>query len=232
MTEQARRARVLAMLDPPGLSVDRMCAKCLHDVAGVDGASVVVVTDLPARLTRCTSDQSTAHVEELQFALGEGPGIEAFTRGRLVLAEDLTSRSARLRWPAFAPAAVEAGAAAMFAFPLQIGAIRVGVLSLRRAQPGLLDSDDIRTALVLADVTTLLLLAEDHGSTPRWQTQVAFEQRAVIHQATGMIMVQLDSTIAVAFARLQAHAYAESRPLRDVANDVVRRRLRFDIAEG
>jgi hypothetical protein len=45
-----------------------------------------------------------------------------------------------------------------------------------------------------------------------------------------MIMVQLGSTIAAAFARLQAHAYAENRQLRAVAEDVVGRRLRFDTA--
>jgi ANTAR domain/GAF domain len=232
MTEQTRRTRVLAMLDTPSLSVDQMCAKCVSELAGVDGASVVVVTNLPARLTRCTSDELSAHVEDLQFALGEGPSVEAFERGRPVLVEDLTSRSAELRWPAFAPAAAAAGVGAVFAFPLQIGAIHVGVLSLQRGLPGRLNREDIGTALILADATTLLLLAEDHGSGVNWQTQVAFEQRAVIHQATGMIMVQIGSTIAAAFARLQAHAYAEGRPLRDIADDVVQRRLRFDVAEG
>jgi hypothetical protein len=39
------------------------------------------------------------------------------------------------RWPGFAPAAVAAGTRALFAFPLQAGAIRVGVLSLNRVQP-------------------------------------------------------------------------------------------------
>jgi AmiR/NasT family two-component response regulator len=125
---------------------------------------------------------------------------------------------------------VAAGALAVFAFPLQIGAIRVGVLSLWRGRPGGMDNDELATALVLADATTLLLLAEDHAEGAEWQTQVSFEHRAVVHQATGMIMVQLGSTIAAAFARLQAHAYAENRQLREVADDVVSRRLRFETA--
>jgi hypothetical protein len=143
---------------------------------------------------------------------------------------DLTNRSAEVRWPAFAAAAVAAGALAVFAFPLQIGAIRVGVLSLRRGRPGGMNKEELATALVLADATTLLLLAEDHAGGAAWQTQLAFDQRAVVHQATGMIMAQLGSTLAAAFARLQAHAYAENRQLRDVADDVVGRRLRFDTA--
>ena len=79
-----------------------------------------------------------------------------------------------------------------------------------------MNQDELATALVLADATTLLLLAEDHAEGAAWQTQIAFDHRAVVHQATGMIMVQLGSTIAAAFARLQAHAYAES-PTAEVA---------------
>jgi hypothetical protein len=39
-------------------------------------------------------------------------------------------------WPAFAPAAQLAGAAAVFAFPLQVGAIRTGVMGMYREQAG------------------------------------------------------------------------------------------------
>ncbi len=230
MTQPTRRSRVLAMLADPGFSVDRMCATCVTELPGMDGASVAVVTNLPARITRCMSDEPSAQVEELQFALGEGPSMDAFAQGRPVLVSDLTARSAMLRWPAFAASAVAAGAAALFAFPLQIGAIRLGVLGLYRGRPGGINDEEVGTALVLSDATTLLLLAEDHAHDAAWQAQVAFDQRAVVHQATGMIMVQLGSTIAAAFARLQAHAYTENRTLRDVADDVVGRRLRFDAA--
>ena len=230
MTGPTRRTRVLAMLDDPSMSVDGICAKCTTELPGLDGAAVVVVTNLPARITRCVSDGSSAQLEESQFTLGEGPSVDAFARGHPVLVPDLTTRSTVLRWPAFSPSAVAAGAAAVFAFPLQIGAIRVGVLGLYRTRPGGMNQEELATALVLADTTTLLLLAEDHADGAVWQAQVAFDHRAVVHQATGMVMAQLGSTIAAAFARLQAHAYTENRPLRDVAADVVGRRLRFDAA--
>jgi hypothetical protein len=41
-----------------------------------------------------------------------------------------------VRWPAFAQAGVDAGVLAVFAFPLAIGAIRIGVLVLYRDRPG------------------------------------------------------------------------------------------------
>jgi hypothetical protein len=44
-----------------------------------------------------------------------------------VLIADL-ARDALTRWPAYAPAAREHGVQAVFAFPLQIGAARLGTL--------------------------------------------------------------------------------------------------------
>ena len=49
-----------------------------------------------------------------------------------------------------------------------------------------------------------------------------------VHQATGMISVQLDLGMQDAFARLRGRAFADRRSLAEVAADVVARRLRFD----
>jgi len=55
--------------------------------------------------------------------------------------------------------------------------------------------------------------------------------RAEVHQASGMVAVQLGMEVADAEARLRAHAYAVNRSVVDVARDVVRRRLRL-VADG
>jgi AmiR/NasT family two-component response regulator len=49
-----------------------------------------------------------------------------------------------------------------------------------------------------------------------------------VHQATGMIMAQLGVGAMVAFARLQASAFASGQLLTEVARDVVARLVRFD----
>jgi hypothetical protein len=143
---------------------------------------------------------------------------------------DLTVPDCLARWPVFAPAAAQAGVRAVFALPLQVGAIRLGVLSLSRAQPGDLDREQLADALVLADTACALLLdaAQTDGPRPdgHWPEQ-AVPQHPEVHQATGMIIVQLGVTAAVALIRLRAYAYAHDRRLRDVAADVVARRLRF-----
>ena len=55
----------------------------------------------------------------------------------------------------------------------------------------------------------------------------AVAHRAEIHQAAGMVSVQLDLSTAQALARMRAHAFVHNRLLIQVAHDVVARRLVF-----
>ena len=196
--------------------------------AGVDGVAVTVVLAATPRETIYVSDRVASLLEELTLTLGEGPGVDAFAGGPALVA-DLAAPQCLARWPAFAPAGVQAGVRAVFALPLQIGAIRLGVMSLYRAEPGELDPGQLADVLVLADTACALLLdAADGSRHDGHQPAPAGLQHPEVHQATGMIIVQLGVSAAVALVRLRAHAYANDRLLRDVAADVVARRLRFD----
>jgi ANTAR domain len=197
--------------------------------AGVDGAAVTVTLSATPRETVYASDSTASQLEELTLTLGEGPGIDAVT-GSPGLVGDLSSADCAVRWPAFAPAAVDAGAKAMFALPLQVGGIRLGVMDLYRREPGPLDNDELADAFVLADTACALLLDQvrterpsPHGHGP----EPAGPHHPEVHQATGMMIVQLGVSAAVALVRLRAYAYSHDRRLRDVAADVVARRLRF-----
>jgi GAF domain-containing protein len=197
-------------------------------VAGVDGAAVTVTLAAARRETVYASDPVAGALEELILTLGEGPGVDG-SAGGPAMARDLTSQECSVRWPGFAPAAVQAGAQAMFALPLHVGGVRLGVLDLYRAQPGPLHGDELADALLLADTACALLLdsVSDRPHQGGAEPQRAGSLHLEVHQATGMIIVQLGTTAAIALARLRAHAYAHSRLLRDVAADVVARRLRF-----
>jgi hypothetical protein len=119
---------------------------------------------------------------------------------------------------------------AVFSLPLQVGAIRVGVMDLHRATTGELDREQLADALVLADTACALVLDAAPREQPRPDRRLpepAVPQHPEVHQATGMITVQLGVTAAVALVRLRAFAYAHDRRLREVAKDVVARRLRF-----
>lgn len=168
-------------------------------------------------------------LEELQFTLGEGPCVDALTSGGPVLAADLSSPNSLRRWPYFAIDAA-AGAGGIFAFPLQAGAVQVGVLALYRAQERPLDAEEFADALVFADAALVLLLDAKAGIAPdasTWPADGLSERRAELHQATGMLSVQLQIGIEGALLRLRAYAFAHDRRIADVAREVVARRLRF-----
>jgi hypothetical protein len=173
-------------------------------------------------------------LEELQFTLGEGPGVDAAAGRSPVLAPDLADASARSRWPAFAPAAVDHGIRAMFAFPVTAGTALIGVLGVYRAQAGSLPGQELADALVFADAMLVLALDEPGGIAPgtddSHDTALA-TRRAHVHQATGMVAAQLNVPMTDALAALRAHACRRGLRLSDVAADVVARRVRLSAGD-
>lgn len=214
------------------VSVAHVCAAAVAGV-GADGAGVTVMASPTVRETLNATDAMATGLEELQLVLGQGPCVDTFAEGGPVLAGDLRSPGLFARWPAFTPAALDLGVRAVFAFPLQVGAIRLGALDLYRARPGGLSSDELADALAFADTVNMLLLDATAGAQPdtaelAWQREDLSSRNALGHQATGMVLVQLGCKAEEAFARLRAYAFAHDRRLSDVARDVVERRLRFD----
>src|SRR4051794_24310110 len=139
-------------VDPPD-SLVRLCAQSLP----VSGVGLALMTDDGPAGTVAASDGGALELEELQFTLGQGPCVDASRTGRPVLVPDLASTSSR-SWPQFGAGANAAGLRAVFAFPLQVGGIRLGVLDLYRDTAGELSGEQLAGALLFADAATELLL--------------------------------------------------------------------------
>jgi ANTAR domain len=213
------------------VSAGDACAAVVPAVQ-VTGAWLSAARDAQAGHLMHVTDEVSERLAELQLTLGEGPSLDASAFGGPALASDLANGESGSRWPAFTPAACRAGAAAVFTFPLAVGAIRAGVLGLYRDRPGPLSGFQLGDALVFADTATMLLLdAQDPAGGPGaglgGQPAGLASHRAEIDQATGMLTEQLGVSITGAFARLRAYAYASDRGLADVARDIVARRLRL-----
>jgi GAF domain-containing protein len=182
----------------------------------------------------CTTNKVSATIEELQYALGEGPCVDAHTYGRPVLEPDL-AEPVTPRWPAFTGPALDVGVRAIFGFPLHVGAIRLGALNLYRDRPGPLTPEQHADALVAADVATHAILALQADAPPGQlaaELEADSDFRYVVHQASGMVAAQLDISVGQALIRLRAYAFGNELPLADVAKDVVTRALRFDARSG
>ena len=206
----------------PGGDPAQACARALA-AEGV-AVSLLVGARRTAEPLWCHPGLS-ARFEELQFTLGEGPGPDAVRTGSPVVEPDL-DRVRPERWPALLPAARELGVHGVCCFPLGIGAIRVGVLTVLCDGDRRMSGQQYADATALAAVLTGAVLDGDRRGM--FLERPTGLHRAVVHQATGMVSVQLGVSLERALLRLRAHAYGSERPLGEVAADVVARRLRFD----
>ncbi|MER6180957.1 ANTAR domain-containing protein [Streptomyces sp. NPDC001652] len=225
-TQAARRGARVGVMD--------VCTAAVAALP-VGGAGLSAMSKTTASHPLCSTDDISEQLEELQLTLGEGPCVDAFTHGSAVLTPDLRTGALQDRWMVFADAALEAGARAVFALPLQMGAISPGVLDLYADVPTVLDAEELADAQAFADLATLLLLdarieetgPPAGGATPGRGCEDLGAYRAEIDQATGILTVQLGVGIDEAFVRLRAHAFMQGLRLADVAADVVAHRLRF-----
>lgn len=227
----ARQARILALLASVDVGQPLPHRVCTAAVAAlpVSGAGLRLMGTSGHQILVHGTDSTARQLEDLQLTLGVGPCVESVRRGGPVLVPDLARQSAG-RWPGFVEPALGAGVRAIFAFPLQIGAIGLGVLDLYRNSIGGLNDDAMTDALIFLDVVTLALLdtpvagTDGDGILTTWMG----DADTAVHQATGMIMVQLGVPIDQAMLRLRAYAFAHDRTITATARDLVARRLRLE----
>lgn len=187
-----------------------------RDLLDADGAAAVLMTDEGGGIVLARDGQDGAPLLERQFELGVGPALDAHRRGDVTMTPDV-GRVDDDRWPELA--ASNGAVRAVLAAPMRVGGVRLGVLQLHRARPGRWSVEEQLDAMALADLSTDAAL--DHLSGLEDGDLAPSPQNAVIHQATGMLAARHDSDLLTALARLRALAFAEERPLYDVAVDVV-----------
>jgi hypothetical protein len=231
----SRLQRILSRLsagEDPSAGMRRLC-EVAAEITATNGAGIMLAAGELPQGSLCSTDRVSGLIEELQYTLGEGPCVDAHTTGTPVLEPDLAVPE-HSRWHGFAPLVTAAGARAVFGFPVRVGAARLGSLDLYRDHPGPLTDDQHADALVMADVVASAILAMQANAPPG---SVAAELEAganfqfVVHQAAGMVSIQLDTTVGEALVRLRAYAFGCDRPIADVARDVVSRQLDFNALE-
>lgn len=215
-TEKAERREVTGWA---GL----VCAVAVEHVE-VDAAAISLRSSTRSQELAASSDPWAERFEELQYTVGQGPGTEAYDTGGPVLVADLADTDQR--WPGLIDAVLAAGLAAVFAFPLRVGGIRLGTFTLYRRRPGPLSADDLANATVLADMATTALLSDASAFEPARHESLGHYDDVNI--ATGMLAVELRVSLDDAFARLQAHAFSNGQTLLDVARALVTRQLQAD----
>ncbi|HSN35378.1 MAG TPA: GAF and ANTAR domain-containing protein [Arthrobacter sp.] len=201
----------------------------------VSGAAISVFSGLAPETMVCASDAVAARIDELQFDLGEGPRWEALRTRRPVLLPDVR-RGPHAAWPVFAKSVLELDVAAIFVFPLTLGALDIGVVELYSSESGPLSPAKHSTALQLADAASWRLLRQLLTLSPGDGTDAPSDgsplSRREVHQATGMVLAQAGTSARDALLLIRAHAFSHGRTVREVARDVVGRSLDFTPGGG
>ncbi|MWA08497.1 GAF and ANTAR domain-containing protein [Streptomyces sp. BA2] len=202
----------------------------------VAGASVSLTDGGAVRALWHATDPTAARLAEAQYTLGDGPCQKAVDLVAPVLASDLTQGPEARRWPVFAQQAVELGVRSVSSFPLGTNGLVMGTLDLYRDVVGALTGRNLHVALMARDALTFALLGlssgrrgSDAGSDVevRSWVEAAEADHAEVHQAVGMIMVQLGVDPQQALDRLRARAFVQGCTITAMAREVLARTVRF-----
>jgi len=196
----------------------------------VSGVSVTLMSPGPVQGVASALEGPAKSIQDLEFTLGEGPGIDAFVRQSPVQIDDLSQSDGR--WPLFSSAALGLGVRSVCSLPLVSDSATIGVLTLCSEITGALSGDRFDDALLVADLVGGLVLAiqAESASEHLASTLDTTDLRAVVHQATGMVSAQVGCTVDEALVRLRGRAFASGQPIDELADDVVRGDIRFEPA--
>jgi hypothetical protein len=203
-------------------------------VLPVTGAAISVLSASIGQGTIAATDATAVRLDELQFDLGEGPCWEALAT-RAPVIEPNIRQTGESAWPFFSEALLGDSATdavgAMYAFPLAIGALDIGAIDLWSVTSGDLSERHVADASALATLASWQVLrrvlGEGTEADAPGRPAPSFVSRREIHQATGMLIAQLEISAEDAALLLRAHAFSTDRPVAEIAADVVARRIDF-----
>ncbi|MEH3154774.1 MAG: GAF domain-containing protein [Gordonia paraffinivorans] len=214
--------------------IDELCRTAVR-LTGVDGAAIAVFGSAgDARDLVFATDVTAAHLDDLQFTLGEGPCIDAFTTQEPVLVGALADDSVTDHWPVFRSEVRAMDIGAVFAVPVSADDFTVGVLELYRRRPGDLQRDERQAAQVCARLAAVTIRhnvddVAEAGDSVEEYIEGADEHlgRDDVHVAAGMIAVQLGIATDAALDLLKGASFRLGRPISVLSGEIVTRTRTF-----
>jgi hypothetical protein len=179
---------------------------------GVPSATAALHGSRRLSVAASSSDDLARTAHELELAVGEGPAGSAAGRGEPVSAGNGEMAQ---RWPLYGPAAVELGVRSVLAMPLRQETACLGSLVVYGTGPVLDEEVVAATDRVTGAVTEAMLLAG--GSL-----FADADYEPMVHQAVGMVAARCRCGVEDAEDLLRARAFAEERPVAEIAQAVLR----------
>ncbi|CUR58837.1 conserved exported hypothetical protein [metagenome] len=201
-------------------TVHMLLADCLA-LLGADTAGVLVRVDRGLELMAATSHKAV-ELELYQAQVHDGPCVETIEKGESIAAAG-EAELAR-RWPDFGRAMAAAGLETVLASPMRWHDRVLGGLNLfwtTSRTPSLEERD---LAQAFADISTVALMqssATDDPDAVAQRLHAALHGRVVIERAKGVLAQTDGLEMDEAFARLVEISDLTTRPLSQVAQEVL-----------
>lgn len=163
-----------------------LTGRCV-ELLGASAAGVLLAdADGTLRVIGASTDQINL-LELFQVQNQQGPCLDAYRTGRVVINADMTVGSP---WPVFAAFATAAGFPSVCAIPLRLKTLILGCLNLFMSDPVGLSDADVALAQALADVASIAIVQDQatrESAIREGHLQHALQSRIAIEQAKGMI---------------------------------------------
>jgi AmiR/NasT family two-component response regulator len=214
-------SRIARALFEPGtveLTLQRIVDLAERAVEGCEAAGIIVVNE-GAMTTVAATSPDVVLVDQMQIDAGEGPCLDASSRGASFYADDLLDDR---RWPTFGPRAVSAGIRSVLAFSLSTGT--PSALNLYARLPAAFGANDRAQGLLFATLARLALDSAEERATEVQKAgnlTEALHTRALIGQAQGILMERERITADQAFDVLRRASQHMNVKLREVAATLV-----------
>lgn len=197
-----------------------LTSRCVELVGAAAAGILLADSDGHLRVVGASTEQIQL-LELFQVQNDEGPCLDCFHTGQVVLHSDLDTNSP---WPLFSAECTTAGFASVCAVPLRLRAHTLGCLNMFMPEPGGLTDTDVALAQALADVASIAIIQDQatrDAAIREGHLQHALTSRIAIEQAKGMIAERGSIDMDEAFSRLRAYARHNNRGLTEVAEALI-----------
>lgn len=212
---------VLESMDEVSDYLERVVHAVRRHVSGCDEVGVTLLSAGRPHTAAYTTVQ-TLDLDAVQYALDEGPCLDAARHARENLVDDLMVDDGR--WPRFARECHVDGIRSLLAVPLVSGGQCVGAINLYGWEPRAFDAFDASLVRVVAARCADAIVAVSRLDGVRrlaGQLEQAMASRAVIEQAKGVIMAMRGVCEQDAFEVLRQTSQARNVKVRVLAHQVV-----------
>jgi GAF domain-containing protein len=188
-------------------------------IPGAEATSITLIRD-ERGFTAAYDGQIAMDADELQYARGYGPCLDAGRSGEVFVVTDMRTEE---RWPDYAVHAAGIGVGSSLSVPLPFQGATIGALNNYATEAGAFGDSAVSIGEEVAAFVAIAVAnaeASARATDDVLNMRRAMESRSVIEQAKGILMERYKITSEQAFTLLTHASQRSNVKLRDIADEL------------